>query len=129
MLIAVFSIADINRSNTKTNHILKLGQNKTLDCSIDGGPMIKHTWYKGKKKLAESRRLLIHVDKKDKFGNYTCVGKNRAGQEIILFSLKEQRKLFVFLSFRTMCSYFVGCNGRPFFEDDNLVITSIVYML
>jgi len=82
----------INRSNTKTNHILKLGQNKTLDCSIDGGPMIKHTWYKGKKKLAESRRLLIHVDKKDKFGNYTCVGKNRAGQEIILFSLKEQPK-------------------------------------
>ena len=101
MLIAVSSFSDIQRANTKTDHILKLGQNKTLDCSIDGGPMIKHTWYRGNKKLSESRRLLIHVDKKDKFGNYTCVGNNRAGEEVILFSLREQRKLFPFLCFKT----------------------------
>ena len=82
---------------------MKLGEKKTLDCNIEGHPVIKHTWYKGGKKLSESKTLRVHVDKKDKFGNYTCLGKNSAGEEVILFSLQEQGKLvlqiFLYLKF------------------------------
>ena len=93
----LFSFADISKSNSKTDHILKLGEKRTLHCTIDGHPIIKHTWYKGKTKLSESKTLNVHLDKKEKFGNYSCVGKNKAGEEVLFFSLKEQRKLFMFL--------------------------------
>ena len=86
----------VNKSHKITS---KVGDKKTLHCGIEGNPKITHTWYKGKTKIGDSKTVTIDLDKKEKFGNYTCVGKNNAGEEVILFSLTQKRKDFLLISF------------------------------
>lgn len=88
-------VIDIKKVKEEVNHILKVGENKTLNCEIEGNPTIKHTWYKGKNKLSESKTIVVRVDSSEKFGNYTCVGKNEAGEEMVLFNLQQERKYFM----------------------------------
>lgn len=98
--ISLYTSPDVKTVINKSHKITsKVGEKKTLYCGIEGNPIISHTWYKGKTKIGNSKTITVNLDKKEKFGNYSCVGKNNAGEEVILFSLTQKRKAFLLISF------------------------------
>ncbi|XP_065069176.1 hemicentin-1-like [Rhopilema esculentum] len=76
-------------SGTQTKIDGKIGETKRLVCPIRGHPKVAYTWLKEKVKLSDSRNLVVLLDKKEKFGSYMCITKNDAGEETVLFTLKQ----------------------------------------
>ncbi len=104
----IFSFSVIKILTAEFVFQLKTGEQKQLDCPIQGSPEAVISWYKTNKKISGSKMLVIKLDNKDKFGNYTCVGENKAGKQTAVFSLQESssnNSKYIWRFFQFHCSY------------------------
>lgn len=74
------------------------GETITIQCTANGTPRAKITWYKGQDKITTSRRIAVSsqghlvinaVELKDG-GYYTCLGNNTAGEDSVTISIQVQ---------------------------------------
>ncbi|XP_078371020.1 uncharacterized protein LOC144654684 isoform X2 [Oculina patagonica] len=89
-------IADLPKIyHITTPHLLRIGQNVSLNCTASGLSPVEVTWYKGRKALASgiSKAVLTLKDITDvDWGEILCVAKNSAGEDkksVILKVLPE----------------------------------------
>ena len=80
------------------------GETITIQCTANGTPRAKITWYKGQEKITTSRRIAVSsqghlvinaVELKDG-GYYTCLGNNTAGEDSVTISIQVQSELRIF---------------------------------
>ena len=70
----------------------EMGKSEELDCPIEGYPPVIYSWLKNKRQITALKGITIKMDKKDKFGDYTCKGQNDAGVETVVFSVVKNRE-------------------------------------
>ena len=56
-----------------------------------GSPQIEYHWKKDGKRVSEQKKLDLHLDHVDKFGNYSCFGKNDVGIRQVYFALEQSK--------------------------------------
>eukprot|EP00794_Sanderia_malayensis_P007768 gene7768-8614_t len=80
----------------------RLGDTKSLLCPITGNPAVDYSWHKNNKVLSNKESLTVTLDKKEKFGNYSCTAKNDAGMHTATFELQELKQQDIRTTTRTL---------------------------